>query len=110
MAHDPVRDPTTLKTLQELYLDPLRDQARTVNNDGVYADGATLPLLVDIKSDGEATYSRLHEVLSQYTAASPNLFTSYAKKPDGSYTVYRGAVDVVISGNRPRELMESQFS
>ncbi len=108
VAHDLVSDPTTLKTLQELYFDPLQDQAAAVNNGGIYADGATLLLLIDIKSDGEATYSRLNEVLSQYAAMSPNLFTSYAKEPDGSYAVDKGAVDVVISGNRPRALMERQ--
>lgn len=108
VAHDPVRNPTNLPTLRELYLDPLRDQAAAVNNGGIYADGAILLLLVDIKTDGEAAYSRLHELLSQYAAVSPDLITSYSKQPDGSYAMHKGAIDVVISGNRPRKLMESQ--
>ena len=103
VSHNPVKNPTKLQTLRELYLDPLRDQAATVNNGGIYADGATLLLLVDIKTDGEAPYSRLHELLSQYAATSPDLFTSYSKNSDGSYAVHKGAVDVVVSGNRPRE-------
>ena len=44
VAHDPVEDPTTLPTLEELYLDPLQALKEDVNNGGVYADGTPLTL------------------------------------------------------------------
>ncbi|EAZ91675.1 alkaline phosphatase PhoX [Crocosphaera chwakensis] len=108
VAHDPVDDPATLPTIEELYLDPLQDLYEQFNNGGVYEDGTPLTLLVDIKSDGLSTYQRLHEVLSEYQAESPGLFTTYEQDGTGSYTVTPGAVTPIISGNRPRDFMESQ--
>lgn len=108
VAHDPVDDPATLPTLEELYLDPLQDLKEQFDNGGVYADGTPLTLLVDIKSDDLSTYQRLHDVLTEYQAESPGLFTTYTQDEMGNYTVTPGAVTPIISGNRPREFMESQ--
>ncbi|NES04493.1 MAG: DUF839 domain-containing protein [Okeania sp. SIO2F4] len=108
VAHDPVLDPTTLPTLEELYLDPLQDLKEEFDNGGVYADGTPLTLLIDIKSEGLSTYQRLHEVLTEYQAESPGLFTTYTQDEMGNYTVTPGAVTPIISGDRPREFMESQ--
>lgn len=86
------------RTLQRLYLDPLRERAKA--NDGrVYRDYARFLLLIDIKSAAEPTYRRLHEVLAEYR----DLVTSFG--PDGRRD---RAVLVIISGNRPFELMRSQ--
>lgn len=108
VAHDPVEDPTTLPTLQELYLTPLQNLAAEVNNGGVYADGTPLTLLIDIKSEGISTYQRLHDILGEYSANSPGLFTTYTKNASGGYDEQEGAVSVIISGNRPRDYMLSQ--
>lgn len=108
VAHDPVVDPSVLPTIQELYLNPLRDLAAQANNGGVYADSTPLLLLVDIKSEGVSTYQQLHEVLEGYAAGSPGLFTTYTTNPSGGYDVSQGAVNVIISGNRPRDFMRSQ--
>ncbi|NET14994.1 MAG: hypothetical protein F6K08_20260, partial [Okeania sp. SIO1H6] len=75
---------------------------------GVYADGTPLTLLIDIKSEGLSTYQRLHEVLTEYQEESPGLFTTYTQDEMGNYTVTPGAVTPIISGDRPREFMESQ--
>ncbi len=107
VAHDPVDDPTTLPTLEELYLSPLQNMAQA-NNGGIYADGTPLTLLVDIKSEGISTYQRLNDVLSDYANQSPELFTTYTKNASGGYDVKQGAVNVIISGNRPRDYMRSQ--
>jgi hypothetical protein len=98
VAHDP-EDLDPSRTLQSLYLDPLR---RIVHRNGgsVYRkwDGS-LQLLVDIKNTGEATYTELDRVLRRYRS----ILTTW--KGD---KVHERAVTVVISGDRPRELMESQ--
>lgn len=108
VAHDPVADPTTLPTLEELYLDPLQDLHEEFDNGGVYADGTPLALLIDLKSEGLPTYQQLDEVLTEYQAESPGLFTTYSQDEAGDYTVTPGAVTPIISGDRPREYMESQ--
>lgn len=82
VAHDPVSNPTTLPTIEDLYLTPLRDLASQVNNGGIYADGTPLLLLVDIKSEGVSTYERLHNVLTNYAVDNPGLFTTYSKNAD----------------------------
>ncbi len=108
VAHDPVTDPTVLPTIQELYLTPLQNLATQVNNGGIYADGTPLLLLVDIKSEGVSTYQRLDDILGDYAVNNPGLFTTYTKNASGSYDVKQGAVNVIISGNRPRDYMLSQ--
>ena len=108
VAHDPVEDPTTLPTFEELYLDPLQDLKEEFDNGGVYPDGTPITLLIDIKNDGLSTYKRLDEVLAKHQAESPGLFTTYTKDETGDYTATPGAVTPIISGDRPREFMESQ--
>lgn len=108
VAHDPVADPTILPTMEDLYLTPLRDLAAKVNNGGIYADGTPLLLLVDIKSEGVSTYERLHQSLTSYALSNPGLFTTYTKNATGGYDTQKGAVNVIISGNRPRDYMLSQ--
>lgn len=108
VAHDPVADPTTLPTLQELYLDPLVQEFNSNSNGGIYADGTPLHLLVDIKSADTTTYARLHQILSEYAGANPGLFTTFTKTGQDTWEVVEGAVNISISGNRPRADMEEQ--
>ncbi|MEV4636397.1 phosphatidylinositol-specific phospholipase C/glycerophosphodiester phosphodiesterase family protein [Actinoplanes sp. NPDC049548] len=98
VGHDPADlDPS--RTLQSLYLDPLAQRVRE-NHGRVYpGSGLSLQLLVDIKAFGAATYTQLHRVLRQYRA----MLTTYRMG-----RVSSGAVTVVISGDRPRELMQAQ--
>lgn len=86
------------KTLQSLYLDPLRERIAE-NGGSVYPEGGTLTLLIDIKTNDEATYQALHEVLAQYD----DIFTSFTGDQ-----IEEGPVTAIISGNRPREQMEAQ--
>lgn len=65
VAHDPVDDPTTLQTIEELYLDPLAAQFHYHDNHGIYADGSRFHLLIDLKTGGE-TYPVLHAKLAAY--------------------------------------------
>jgi hypothetical protein len=86
------------RTLAALYLEPLRARVRA-NGGAVFKGGGEFTLLVDIKDDGEATYRALHELLAGYAEILVKVRGQKLEK---------GAVRVVISGNRPRELMARQ--
>lgn len=97
VAHD-LRDAKPERTLEALYLDPLR--ARVKQNGGrVFPGGPTLTLLVDVKSEATNSYRALREVLQRYEA----ILTRF--HPDRTET---NAVTVVISGNRARALMTNE--
>ena len=88
------------RTLQSLYLDPLR--ARIKKNSGkVHVAGESFTLLIDIKSDGKSTYRALHTLLSEYRD-----ILSYAE----SGTEHPGAVTAVVSGNRATDLIAADFT
>ncbi len=78
------------RTLESLYLDPLRERAKT-NGGKVYPKGPAFFLMIDIKSDAKATYAALAKVLENYA----DLLTVTR---DGKTEAK--AVTVVISGNR----------
>lgn len=97
VAHDQ-RDVTPERTLRALYLDPLRE--RTQQNGGrVYRDGPLFTLLIDIKSEAEATHRRLDAMLGEYS----DVFTCFGPEAGKD-----GAVTAIVSGNRPFELMKGQ--
>ena len=94
VAHDR-KDTKPGKTLQKLYLDPLR--ARVKKNGGrVYKDGPLFTLLIDFKTRGEPTYKLLSKVLQDYREL-------LVPKKEGE----QPAVSIVISGNRPFDLVEA---
>ncbi|MDP9793651.1 glycerophosphoryl diester phosphodiesterase [Catenuloplanes nepalensis] len=98
VAHDP-EDLRPGRTLEALYLDPLVERVRA-NRGRVYRGSPiSLQLLIDIKNTGVATYTALDATLREYD----KILTRYAR---GRVTT--GAVTAVVSGDRPRELMESQ--
>ncbi len=79
------------RTLEALYLEPLRQRIRK-NGGNVYPDGSPLLLLIDIKSAGNATYTVLDNVLASYAdILTHSLNGNLTKRP----------VSVVVSGNRP---------
>ncbi|MEV5347790.1 phosphatidylinositol-specific phospholipase C/glycerophosphodiester phosphodiesterase family protein [Streptomyces achromogenes] len=79
------------RTLESLYLDPLA--ARVAARHGSVYRGAHRPLqlLIDIKTEGAATYLELDRRLRRY----PHLFTRYAHG-----RVHPGPVTAVVSGDR----------
>ncbi|MET0386816.1 MAG: phosphatidylinositol-specific phospholipase C/glycerophosphodiester phosphodiesterase family protein [Polyangiales bacterium] len=99
VAHD-LEDVEPERTLEALYLAPLAEIART--GDGlIHADFPhSVQLLIDLKSEAEPTYRALHRLLARY-ADVVTVFTARG--------VREGAITAVISGNRPRELMEGQW-
>lgn len=99
VGHD-ARDLMQGRTLGNLYLEPLR--LLVMRGAGQLYPETTTPLilLVDIKSDADQTYQALERALYPYE----RFLTRFTD--DG--VVEPGAVTVIASGNRPRELMESQ--
>ena len=99
VAHD-LKDARPERTLQSLYLDPLR--ARVARNDGkVIRGGPPCTLLVDVKSDATNTYLALRDALRPYAA----MLTKFSK--DQTVT---NAIIVIVSGNRAHSLMAAETS
>ncbi|HEV8061043.1 MAG TPA: phosphatidylinositol-specific phospholipase C/glycerophosphodiester phosphodiesterase family protein [Gemmataceae bacterium] len=86
------------RTLEKLYLEPLRERAKA-NGGRIYRDGPPFYLLIDVKTAAQPTYKRLHEVLSNYS----DLMTTIR---DGK--VEAKAVTAVVSGNRDKTAMAGQ--
>jgi len=78
------------RTLERLYLDPLRERVRQ-NGGRVHRGGPTLVLLVDVKSEAAPTYAALDAVLRNYAEVLTE-FRAGAVTPK--------AITVIISGNR----------
>jgi Glycerophosphoryl diester phosphodiesterase family len=86
------------RTLQKLYLDPLRKRARKKGG-RIYRDGPPFILLIDVKSDAAATWAALRDVLEDYA----DILTVF--ECDRRETK---AVTVVISGARDSKTMAAE--
>jgi hypothetical protein len=86
------------RTLQALYLDPLRERVKS-GGGHVYRRDAPFYLMIDVKSEAEATYAALDKVLDRYAE-----ILSVTK--DGKFQ--RGPVTIVLSGNRAKETIAKQ--
>jgi len=82
------------KRLDNLYLEPLF-KLFNANGNKIFANGETLFLLVDFKSEGEATYQALKQLLAKYR---PMVNAPAGTKP---------AVKIIVSGNRPIETIKN---
>lgn len=86
-------------TFESEYLEPLAKRVAT-HGGRVYDDwDGSVQLLIDVKTDADETYRALERALAPHRS----LLTRFV---DGRSEP--GAITVVISGNRPRALMESQ--
>lgn len=84
------------KTLQAMYLDPLR---AAVASAPLRTDGQPLVLLVDIKAEGKKVYRHLRTVLESYD----EMLTRFV---DGR--IEPGAVTVLLSGSRPQAMVAGE--
>ena len=96
VAHTPLQWDTT-RTLEKLYLDPLRERAKASR--GRIQPGATFYLMIDVKTDAKETYAALAKVLEEY---SDILTVARDGKTEAK------AVTVVVSGNRDAKTMAEQ--
>ncbi len=97
VAHD-VKKTRSDRTLQALYLDPLRERARQ-NRGRVFRGGPELTLLIDLKTDWRTLYPALRATLTNYA----DMLTTFR---DGRKQTR--AVLVVISGDRSREMFAGE--
>jgi hypothetical protein len=86
------------RTLEKLYLDPLRKRVRA-NKGRVYRGGPPFYLLIEIKTDARATYAALDRVLARYADILTAVKAGRCR---------RKAVTVVITGNCPAERIRAQ--
>jgi len=87
------------RTLQSLYLDPLRARAKKFGG-RIYPNGdPTFYLLIDTKTDANETWAVLRKVLHDYS----DLLTTF-----NGGEVAPKAVTVVLTGNRPRQLLPQE--
>ncbi|PWU22115.1 MAG: hypothetical protein C5B50_00230 [Verrucomicrobia bacterium] len=87
------------RTLQALYLDPLRDRIKK-NGGHVYPEGPEIVLLVEIKNDWKTTYPVLRKTLQDYA----DQLTSYR-----SGKKQTGAITVIITGHRSKEMLKDEL-
>jgi hypothetical protein len=97
VAHDR-KDAKPERTLQALYLDPLRERAKA-NGGRVYPGGPRIFLLIDVKTAAEDTYAALDKVLSGYA-------DMVSVTRDGKFEPK--AVTAVLSGNRAKASVAKQ--
>lgn len=87
------------RTLESLYLDPLKERIEA-NGGSVCAKPGRFVLLVDVKTDAKETYAVLEKVLAKYDDI---LSTTHDGKHEAK------AVTVIISGNRAqKDIAESE--
>jgi hypothetical protein len=86
------------RTLQSVYLDPLRERV-AANGGQVYRGGPQFYLLIDVKTEAEATYAALDKVLANYADI---LTVTREGKAEPK------AVTIVLSGNRASESIAKQ--
>jgi glycerophosphoryl diester phosphodiesterase len=81
------------RTLQALYLEPLKEQVRK-NRGSVYPQKMPFTLLIEFKSSAEETYPLLQAALKPYRA----MLTEFRERDKRER-----AITVLITGNAPRE-------
>jgi glycerophosphoryl diester phosphodiesterase len=82
------------RTLQALYLEPLRERVKK-NGGRVYPGGPRFTLLIDLKSGWQTTYPVLREILKAYAG----MLTTFRPGATGT-----NAILVIITGDRSREM------
>jgi glycerophosphoryl diester phosphodiesterase len=88
------------RTLEALYLRPLRERVRA-NHGTVHPGAREFFLLIDFKTGADTTYEALRRVLQHYS----DFLTRF--RPEATDT---NAVTIIISGNRPREMLAAEFT
>ena len=86
------------RTLESLYLAPLAKRVKA-NGGSVHKTKAPFHLMIDFKTDGPKTYAALQPLLEKYRF----MLTEF-----GAEKTETKAVTIVISGSRPRTVMENQ--
>jgi hypothetical protein len=111
VGHDR-KDLRSGRTLEALYLEPLRERVRA-HGGRVYRGGPIFYLLIDVKTEAEATYAALDKVLAGYAdlltvtregKSEPKAVTAILSGNRASETIARQAVRYVGIDGRPENL------
>jgi hypothetical protein len=86
------------RTLQSLYLDPLRERVKR-NGGRVFPNGPEFTLLIDLKADWKTIYPVLRGVLTNYA----DVLTTFR---DGAKQT--NAITVILTGDRSREMFAGE--
>jgi hypothetical protein len=86
------------RTLEALYLDPLRERAKK-NGGHVYPAGPEFTLLVEFKGDWKTSYPVLRDMLKQYS----DVLTAFREGAQQT-----NAITVIITGHRSKEMFAGQ--
>lgn len=86
------------RTLQALYLDPLRERVQR-NGGRVFAGGPEFTLLIDLKTNWQTTYPALRALLTNYVGVL-STFRDGAK--------WTNAITVILSGSRAKEMFAGE--
>jgi hypothetical protein len=95
VAHD-LEKTSPERTLRALYLEPLRSYMRT---NRIVRGASPFTLLIDLKSAAEPAYAALREELRDYSGILTRFESSH---------IHTNAVMVVLSGNRPFEMLMAE--
>ena len=98
VAHD-AKDVRAERTLEKLYLEPLRDRAQRQEGRIYKGSSSPLILLIDIKTAAEPAWTALEATLRRFEP----ILTRFSGEEISS-----NAVTVILSGNRPREQLLQQ--
>lgn len=97
VAHDRISVKSG-RTLQTLYLDPLRERVKT-NSGRVYPGGPEFTLLIDLKGDWKTSYPVLRNILKQYS----EMLVTFQ---DGKKIT--NAIQVIVTGDRSRKMFTAE--
>ena len=97
VAHD-LADAKSERTLQALYLDPLRDLI-SHNHGQIYSNAVSFTLMIDVKSAAKPTYVALRELLRSYT----NMLTSFTE-----FRTQTNSLNILLTGNRSLEMVAAE--
>lgn len=86
------------RTLQKLYLDPLRERVKE-NGGHIYTNGPQFTLLIELKQDWRLAYPALHSVLTNYT----DVLSSFS---DG--VEHTNAIIAIITGHQNQTMFAGE--
>lgn len=102
VAHKP-SETSPEKTLQRLYLDPLRAQVKA-HGGRVYPNGPEFTLLIDLKQSYKIIYPALHDVLTNYS----DMLVTFTRSPSGEEIKQTNAIIVIITGDRDDDMFAGE--
>src|SRR5712671_5783881 len=94
------KDVKPTRTLEKLYLEPLRERVKQ-NHGHVYPGGPEVTLLIDIKTDWKTTYTVLRETLKTYS----DILSTFQND-----TKNTNAIVAIITGDRSKTMFAGEIT